>query len=236
MKSKQLIVALAVGAITASSAVAAEVKEEKNELDPTKIVTKAGVSYTDALSVAGSVGLDEARMLNARVDVESGEWRLGGSWLFDFGIVNFNFSRTDYEHDAYRNNYSVGTFIPLEKFGVAPLGIKIFPMAGFNYNDGEYAVQQDSAATLNENYVLTPSTSTGGYLGAFALKPIDDKFTLMAFGGGAKGSDDYDAYWFGGGAGYKINDQNSLKFFAFKSDGSFGVEEKIGFGYTHEFD
>ena len=56
--------------------------KEKHHEDPTKIVTKVGAGYSDSAFVSGSIGLDEARMINARYN-ETGEWRLGGSWLFD---------------------------------------------------------------------------------------------------------------------------------------------------------
>ncbi len=103
--------------------------QEKHHEDPTKIVTKVGAGYSDSAFVSGSIGLDEARMINARYN-ETGEWRLGGSWLFDLGIVNFNFSRTDYENDSYRNNYSIGTYIPLSYFDISPVRMDVlFPMA-----------------------------------------------------------------------------------------------------------
>ncbi|MGR5542697.1 hypothetical protein ACPV5V_29525, partial [Vibrio campbellii] len=50
--------------------------EEKHHEDPTKIVTKLGVGVSDTVSVSGSLGLDEARMINARINNDS-EWRIG---------------------------------------------------------------------------------------------------------------------------------------------------------------
>lgn len=41
--------------------------DEKLLEDPTKIVTKAGFSFTDELSLSGSIGVDETRKINARV-------------------------------------------------------------------------------------------------------------------------------------------------------------------------
>ncbi len=51
--------------------------EEKHPDDPTKIVTKAGFAYNEELKFSGSIGLDEARMINARVNADGEEWRVG---------------------------------------------------------------------------------------------------------------------------------------------------------------
>ncbi len=47
--------------------------EEKHPDDPTKIVTKAGIAYNEELKFSGSIGLDEARMINARVNADGEE-------------------------------------------------------------------------------------------------------------------------------------------------------------------
>lgn len=47
--------------------------EEKHPDDPTKIVTKAGVAYNEDLQFSGSIGLDEARMINARINADGEE-------------------------------------------------------------------------------------------------------------------------------------------------------------------
>lgn len=210
-------------------------KTEKLADDPTKIVTKLGVGYTDEMTFSGSLGLDSARKINASINEDASEWRLGGSWLFDIGIVNFNFSRAAYDHDGYKNNYSVGTFVPLSYFDITPMGWQIFPMAGFSYNEGETAQETPSSFDLN-NYVLTSSASYGGYLGAFALLPLSDKWTLMSFAGGNLGSDDYSGYWAGAGLSFAINGQNSLSLFGFISEDNYGKQDKISLSYTHEFD
>lgn len=210
--------------------------EEKHHEDPTKIVTKAGVSYSDdAWRVSGSIGLDDARMINGRVSTDGDEWRIGGSWLLPLGIVNFNFSRNDYDDGAYRNNYSIGTFVPLSHFDIEPFGIQLFPMAGYSYNDGEFFEYQESGDDLLEDYVLAPKTSHGGYLGMFGLRPLSDKWSMMGFGGANKGSDDYSGYWLGGGVSYKISDNQSLNTFGVYSDDDFGKRDFVGFSYTYEF-
>ncbi len=35
------------------------------------------------------------------------------SWLFDFGIINFSFGHSKYDNGGQKDNYSVGTFLPL---------------------------------------------------------------------------------------------------------------------------
>lgn len=125
---------------------AATVKEahEKLDDDPTKVTTKVGVSWSDTydmddsnLSFSGSMALDKAKKLNARVNSDASEWRVSGSWLFPVGIINFNFGKNEYTNGATQTNYSVGTFVPLSYFGIEPAGFQIFPMAGYTYNTGE---------------------------------------------------------------------------------------------------
>lgn len=209
--------------------------EEKHQDDPTKIVTKLGLGYNDDLTISGSIGLDPVRMVNVRTSADGDDWRIGGSWLLPIGIVNVNFSRTEYDNDAYKNNYSIGTFIPLSYFGIEPMGWQIFPMAGYAYNDGEFAVEQQSEMQSGD-YVLMSNSSHSGYLGAFALKPLTDTWSVLAFGGGALGSDDYSSYWGGGGLSYKINENQSFNFYGVVSEDDFGSNEKVGVSYTYEFE
>lgn len=236
VKTISILSILALAIIGFSSSVKAEDNKEKNQEDPTKIVTKIGVSYVDeGLGISGSVGLDEARMLSARVSDDGDEWRIGGSWLFDLGIVNFNYSKTTYDNeDSYKNNYSIGTFMPLSVFGIEPYGIQIFPMAGFSYNDGELLTENKETAKVDD-FIITPISSTGGYVGAFSLKPLTEKVTLMAVAGGTLGSDDYSGYWLGGGLSYKHNKHSSINAFAFTVDDDFGKEDTFGVSYKYEF-
>ena len=233
MNAKKSLV-LMLGLLTFCSVNAnAEKADEKHPDDPTKIVTRAGFGYVDGLSVTGSIGLDEARMINARINDGGDEWRLGGSWLFSSGILNFNFSRTNYDYGAYKNNYSLGTFIPLSVFGIAPFGIQIFPTAGYAYNDGEFLKEVKNDQDLSE-YILVPNSAHSGYLGAFGMKPLTEELSVSGFAGGSFGSDDYSGHWYGVGAGYKYNGHNSVKLFAVKTEDDFGVVEKIGIIYTYE--
>lgn len=236
IKTISILSILALAIMFFSGVVNAEEKQEKNQEDPTKIVTKIGVSYVDkGLGLSGSVGLDDAHMVSARVSEEGDEWRIGGSWLFDLGIVNFNYSRSTYDNeDSYKNNYSIGTFVPLTIFGIEPYGIQIFPMAGLSYNDGELLIENQETAQV-EDFIITPISSTGGYVGAFSLKPLTEKLTLMAVAGGTLGSDDYSGYWVGGGLSYKHNKHSSINGFAFTVEDDFGKEDTFGISYKYEF-
>ncbi|GAA0787434.1 MULTISPECIES: hypothetical protein [Pseudomonadati] len=207
---------------------------EKNPEDPTKIVTKLGVGYNEQFTFSGSIGLDETRMINMSINDDGSDWRLGGSWLFDFGIVNFNVNRNEYDDGAHNNGYSIGTFIPLSYFGFTPGGWQIFPMAGYHYTNGE--VVTTGSAPYHSDIILMPSTSHGAYIGAFGLKSLSDNWTLMAFGGGARGSSDYASHWYGTGISYKIGNNQSINTYGFISDSNYGENKKIGISYKYEFE
>ena len=213
---------------------AEETKEkEKHQDDPTKVITRIGLGYTDDLSVSGSLALDPARKINARTNIDASEWRLGGSWLFDFGIINFSLGRSEYDDGGHKNNYSIGTFLPLSALGVDTGDWMIFPMAGFNHNEGEIAVHDE--ALLENNIVMVQNTSNGGYLGSMVLRPLTEHWTVLGFGGGGKGSGGYSNVWLGSGVSYKLNTHHSFNLFGFISDDNFGRISKIGLTYTYEF-
>lgn len=226
----------------AASGSARDIKEsDKLADDPTKVVTQLGASYTDEFKVSGSIGMGPVSKLNASINKDASEWRLGGSWLFDFGIVNFNFSKKQFDHDANQTSYNIGTFIPLSAFGFAPAGWQIFPMGGLSYNEGDIACEVGSQGCgdvdLNTDsaFVLMPNTSKGGYLGVFTLKPLSLKWTLIAFGTGSAGSDDYHGYSAGLGMGYKFTERQSVSTYAHLSDNSYGEDQQLGIAYRYQF-
>ena len=210
------------------------ITSEKDPNDPTKVITRIGLGYTEDLTISGSLAIDPARKINAKTNIDASEWRLGGSWLFDFGIVNFNISRSEYDEGGYKNNYSLGTFLPLTALGVDTGKWMVFPMAGVNHTTGETFAPTESN-TLQDNIVMQQNTSNGGYLGVFAIRPINKHWTALAFTGGGIGSNDYSNVWGGGGISYKFNAHNSINLFAFLSDDNFGQVKKLGFSYTYEF-
>lgn len=218
--------------------------------DPTRVVTELGVTYSDnydtnssSWSLTGSIAFDPVKKINVRVNDDGSEWRVGGSWLFDLGIVNFNFGKNEFDNKNTQTNYSVGTFIPLSYFGFEPLGIQIFPTIGYNYNDGEEVCDVNSTTgkchgkepTFDEHFMMVSSTNQSGYVGAFALKPLTQKFTLMMATGAAKGTNDYDAWWLFGGVSYKIAEKQTLSTFTYMVDNNFGQEERFGITYKYTF-
>lgn len=206
---------------------------EKHHEDPTKVITKLGVGYTDDLTVSGSIALDQVRKINGKTNKDASEWRLGGSWLFDFGIVNFSVGRSEYDDGGKKENYSVGTFLPLSALGVYTGKWMIFPMAGINHNKIDRFIE-DEPESLDE-LVMQQNTNNGGYLGAMVLRPLSQQWTAMGFVGGGLGSDDYSNVWGGAGASYKINDNHSFNLFGFVADDSYGTTSKVAINYTYEF-
>ncbi|WP_375753341.1 hypothetical protein [Vibrio sp. HN007] len=237
--------------------------DEKLADDPTKVVTKIGFSYSDSYdfddssaSISGSLALDDARKINAKVNSDGSEWRIGGSWLFPIGIINFNFGKNEYANGATQTNYSVGTFVPLSYFGIEPAGFQIFPMAGYNYNDGDTPVCDSGNTNANCNqpgFSGSPSpengfqtinnTNHGGYVGIFALRPLTEKWTAMTFMGTSYGSENdegknYQGVWAGLGASYTFNEYNSFNISSYAMDNNTYIDEpeyRIGISYTHEF-
>lgn len=221
--------------IIISCATLAKAKEgdEKHHEDPTKIITKIGAGYTGDFTVSGSLVLDKVRKLNGNVNIDGSEWRLGGSWLFNFGILNFSLGRSEYDDGREKDNYSVGTFLPLKALGVDTGEWMIFSMAGVNHNKIDSFVDEE-ADSLDE-LAMQQNTNNGAYLGAMLLRPLTHQWTAMGFLGGGLGSDDYSNLWVGGGASYKINDNQSFNFFGFLADDSYGSTSKLAINYTYEF-
>ncbi|MED7793112.1 hypothetical protein TB147_17560 [Klebsiella aerogenes] len=233
--------------------------EEKQDDDPTKVTTKIGVSWSDNydfddsnVSFSASWAFDEARKLNARVNSDASEWRVGGSWLFPIGIFNFNFGKNEYTNGATQTNYSLGTFIPLSAFGIEPAGFQIFPMAGYTYNTGDEiecgggkcAEPEFNGDLSPENgFVNTDASGSSGYAGVFVLKPLTTNIRLLSFLAGSYGSknedgDNYKGYFGGIGVGYSMTKHQSVKAFTFVQDNNTYLDEadkRILAAYTYQF-
>ncbi len=261
MKKMLLAGLLIPGMVSAQGQVKAN--SQKLDDDPTKVITKVGLSYANNydfddsnVSFSGSLALDEARKLNARLNDDASEWRIGGSWLFPMGIVNFNFGKNEYTNGATQTNYSIGTFMPLSYFGIAPAGFQIFPMAGYTYNDGESpkcggetgdkcSADDFSGTPSPENgFNMVTSSSHSGYVGAFALKSLTPKLTLLGFIAGSYGSkndegENYKGMFGGLGGGYSFDKNNSMNIFTFMQDNNTyldDVDKRIIASYTYQFD
>lgn len=215
--------------------------------DPTKIVTKLGLGYSNnydfdnsTLKFSGSLALDAVRKINASIKSDGDEWSIGGSWLFKIGIVNFRFAETTLDNDISQTSYSVGTFMPLSIFGFKPYDIQIFPMAGYTYTESELDCNTVNCEliqppTLGDDFAFISSTSNSGYLGALALKPLTKQVTAMAMTGGALGSNDYSAYWLGGGVGVTLNSYHNIRVYSYYMDNSYGTNTGLGADYVYQF-
>ena len=228
----------------------AEQNKEDSKLadDPTKVTTKIGVSYTNDFDLddggatfKGSLAFGPVSKINVRVNDDASDWRVGGSWLFDVGIVNFNIGKREFETGAEQTNYSVGTFVPLSVFGIEPLGMQIFPMAGYTYNDGDEACAIASEqcsdgiiSPINTDFMLVSSESHTGYVGAFVLRPLAEGVTLIMVGAGSAGSNDYSGYFAAAGLGYTFLKQHSVSAFTVRQDNSYGEDTFFGLSYTYE--
>lgn len=210
---------------------------ERHHEDPTKVITKIGIGYNDQATLSGSLSVDKTKKLNANINDDASHWKIGGSWLFDLGIVNVNVNHNDFDHGGEKDGYSIGTIIPLSTFNFTPFDSQVFFLLGANKNEGEYAIANpDAGNDIEKEYVLAPNSSKGAYVAYFSLKPLSDKWTLMSFGGTSRGSDDYKGYWFGVGVSYKIDEHQSFNSYAFLYDDDYDSDEKIGFSYKYEFD
>lgn len=234
---------------------------EKLADDPTKVITKVGLSYAnnfdfndDNVSFSGSLAFDEARKLNVRVNSDASEWRIGGSWLFPMGIVNFNFGKNEYTNGADQTNYSVGSFIPLSYFGIQPGGIQIFPTAGYTYNDGTSPRCTDTdkscstsgfngLPTAENGFSMVNVAGSTAYLGAFALKPLFPKLTLMGVTVGTCGSENdegknYKGYFAALGVGYLVEKRHSFNVMTGIMDNNTYLDDpdqRLIFSYTYQF-
>lgn len=208
---------------------------EKHDQDPTKIVTKLGVGYTNSTTVSASIGLDSMRMINARYTPETGEWRLGGSWLLDIGIVNFSFTRSDYDEGGYKEDYSIGTYIPLAPYDVKPWGWHTFIRGGYSYKTGERLQDPLRYQSVDTDPIINNFDSHSIYLGGFAFKPLNQQWSLLAFVGGSLGSEGYYSYWIGTGVSYQLSPAHSLNAYVYHLGDDYSRDEQIGFSYKYEF-
>lgn len=218
-----------------------EAQSQKLAEDPTKVVTQIGLGYADELKVSGSLSLDSVKKINASINHDASEWRLGGSWLFELGIVNFSFRKKEFDSGNDQTSYSVGTFIPLSAFGIEPYGWQIFPMAGITYNEGNVVceVRSNECGTVDpfsSDFVTLETTNTAGYIGAFSIKPLSDRWNLLAFAIGSAGTDSYSGYFVGAGVGYSFTQQQSVSTYAYTQDNTYGTDSQLGLAYRYQFE
>lgn len=80
-----LAVLMLAGNVMAAEETTINNNSEKLADDPTKVTTKLGVSYAnnfdfddDNYSFSGSYAIGQAKKLNARINSDASEWRIGG--------------------------------------------------------------------------------------------------------------------------------------------------------------
>ena len=54
-------------------------------------------------------------MINVSITDDGDEWSVGGSWLFDIGILNVDVRKSDFGDGNINTSYSAGTYLPLRE-------------------------------------------------------------------------------------------------------------------------
>ncbi|MBC7001092.1 hypothetical protein BIZ37_00870 [Photobacterium sp. BZF1] len=221
---KKILLAAVTIAATATAHADVTGGEEKNAEDPTKIITRVGAGWTNSgIRFNGSLGLDEARMINVSITDDGDEWSVGGSWLFDIGILNVDVRKSDFGDGNINTSYSAGTYLPLES---QPWGWMPFVTFGYSYNDGE----------TTEDGVKEKVRSHAGYLGMFAIKPINEKWTGIAVVGTTQGQNNYSSYWGGAGISHQLTQSQSINLVGIAVDSSlYGSDQRLNLNYRYEF-
>ncbi len=205
-------------------------QQEKAAEDPTKIATKAGFSYSDEFSISGSLAFGPVTKVNARIS-ESGQWSLGASYLFSFGILTFSAGKNEFDNGSEQTRYSLGGFVPLTAMGLKTGKWQLFTPFGYTYSEGTVAV---TSLELHETFDVEVSNNSG-YLGMFAIRPFNEKLTFMTGGIYTRGSDDFTGISLGGGLSYHLTEADTVALFGSYIDNDFGDEQKLGVSYRHEF-
>lgn len=206
-------------------------QNEKAPEDPTKIATKAGVSYSDdEFSVSGSLAVGPKIKFNGRIS-ESGMWSVGASYLFPVAILTFAAAKNELSTGVEQIRYSLGGFVPVTELGLKTDKWNLFVPFGYTYTKGTWPVTD---VDQNENLSIELS-SNSGYFGIFVLRPLSKKFTLMAGGIVTKGTNDFSGFAAGGGLSYHLTQNDTLRLSASYNDNSFGQKNKVNIAYVHEF-
>jgi len=205
-------------------------QSEKAAEDPTKIATKLGVAYSDEFAISGSLAFGPVTKVNARI-TESGQWSLGGSYLFPFAIVTFSAGRNELDSGVTQTHYSLGGFMPITAMGVKTGRWQLFVPFGYTYNNGELTIAD---VELGQSMTLEASNNSV-YVGLFALRPLSARLTLMGGGIFTRGSDDFSGTALGGGLPYHLSKDDTIGLSAHYIDNSYGSETKAGISYRHEF-
>ncbi len=205
-------------------------QSEKAAEDPTKIATKAGVSYSDELYVSGSMAIGSKFKFNGRVS-ESGLWSIGASYLFPVAILTFSAAKNELDTGVEQTRYSLGGFAPLSRLGLKTGKWNVFVPFGYTYTKG----QQAQADIDQDEEIPVALSSSSAYVGLFGFRPLNAKLTLMAGGNWSKGTNDFSGVTLGGGLSYHLSKKDTLGLSGSYMDNSFGRKEQLRVSYRHEF-
>ncbi len=154
--------------------------------DPTKIVTKAGLSYSDEIAVSGSLAVGTKFKFNGRT-TESGQWSLGGSYLFPVTILTFAAGKRELDDGVMQTQYSLGGYVSLAQLGVPSGKWQLFVPFGYQYTTGEQPVTE----TDMQDGIPVEASSSSGYVGLFALRPLNRHLSFLASASLSRGTRDY---------------------------------------------
>ncbi|MFH5772645.1 hypothetical protein ACHFJ0_00255 [Paracoccus sp. NGMCC 1.201697] len=203
---------------------------DKAAEDPTKIATKAGVSYSGDATISGSLAVGPKFKFNARIS-EGGQWSVGASYLFPIAILTFAASKSEFDDGSLQTRYSLGGFVPCKSLGVDTGKWQAFVPFGYTHTDAENSVTD---VELDETIIVEMS-SKSAYVGLSGIRPLNDRMTLMAHGVVSKGSDDFSGVALGVGSSYHLTPSDRITAFGRYVDNSFGAKQKLGISYQHEF-
>lgn len=202
---------------------------DKAPEDPTKIVTKAGLSYADEIAASGSLAVGTKFKFNGRA-TESGQWSLGASYLFPVTILTFSAGESELDNGVMQTQYSLGGFASLAELGVRSGRWQLFVPFGYQYTRGEQPVTD-----VEMQDGLPMQASSSGYIGLFVLRPLSPRVSFLARATVMRGTHDYSGTSAYAGLSWHLSARDTVGLRASYVDNSFGQKEKLGISYQHEF-
>lgn len=216
--------------LASGPALAEEAPAEKAAEDPTKIATKLGISYSDEFAVSGSLAFGPVTKANVRV-TKSGQWQLGGSYLFPIGILNFSAGKNELNNGAEQTRYSLGSFVPFSALKIPTGKWQVFATFGYSHTTGSIPVDD---FLLDETMTITLSNDSI-YMGLFSIRPLSRRLTLLGGAIATRGTDDFSGLSAGAGLSWHLTETDTLAGFASYIDNSYGSDQKLHVSYRHEF-
>lgn len=100
-----------------NSAINLQSEKELNPYNPTKIVSRISLGYSNAVHVSGAYAPKENIMFSGAMSDELYEWKAGASVLFNDNIYNLSYHFRQFDEDAvdYMSSVSIDTYFSLAK-------------------------------------------------------------------------------------------------------------------------